>query len=487
MDASFSDALVFFGATGDLAHKQIFPALQALVKRHNLDIPIVGVAKAGWTLDQLKARARDSIATHGGLDEADFAKFSALLQYVDGDYREAGTYAQLRRALDQARRPLHYLAIPPSMFAAVAEGLAKAGLAHAGSPPSPSDRDARVVVEKPFGRDLQSARELGRILNQFFPEESIFRIDHFLGKEPVQNILYTRFANLFLEPLWNRTHVRSVQINMAENFGVQGRGKFYEEAGAIRDVIQNHLLQVLANLAMDPPTGEDHDAIRDEKTRILKAVQPLAPGNVVRGQFKGYRNEEGVAPDSSVETFAAIKLYIDTWRWAGVPFYIRAGKCLPVTCTEVIVSFRRPPRQTFAENKPGLPNRLRLRLSPGVVIALGVRVKLPGEAMEGEDVELIASHQPAGEMSPYERLLGDALRGDQSLFASEDAIEAQWRIVQPILDDATPVHEYEPNTWGPAEAGNMMDAEGGWVNPEVPNERLTNQAPTNLTPTKSNP
>ena len=461
MDDSLSDALVFFGATGDLAYKQIFPALQALVKRHNLDIPIVGVAKAGWTLDQLKARARDSISAEGGLDEAAFAKFSALLQYVDGDYRDAETYAQLRKLLGQARRPLHYLAIPPSMFGAVAEGLAHAGLAH-----SDSGGDARVVVEKPFGRDLDSARELGRILNRCFPEPSIFRIDHFLGKEAVQNILYTRFANSFLEPLWNRTYIESVQINMAENFGVQGRGRFYEEAGAIRDVIQNHLFQVLAYLAMDPPTGEDHDAIRDEKLRIMKAVRALTPADIVRGQFKGYKEEEGVAPNSTVETFAALRLFIDTWRWAGVPFYIRAGKSLPVTCTEVIVSFRRPPRNTFPERAPGLPNHLRLRLSPGVVIALGLRIKHAGEAMEGEDVELIAAHQPAGEMSPYERLLGDALHGDQSLFASEDGIEAQWRIVQQVLDDATPVHEYDQNTWGPPEAAKMMDAEGGWVNPQ---------------------
>jgi glucose-6-phosphate 1-dehydrogenase len=474
MDAIRSDALVFFGATGDLAYKQIFPALLALVKRHNLDIPIVGVAKAGWNLDQLKARARDSIAKHGGLNEADFAKFAALLRYVDGDYRDAATYTQLRQALGQARLPLHYLAIPPSMFAAVAEGLAKAGLA-----PSGKDGEARVVVEKPFGRDLESARELGRILHQFFPEPSIFRIDHFLGKEPVQNILYTRFANLFLEPLWNRTHVRSVQINMAENFGVQGRGRFYEEAGAIRDVIQNHLFQVLACLAMDPPTGEDHDAIRDEKARILKAVRPLVPGDIVRGQFKGYKQEEGVAPDSHVETFAAIRLFIDTWRWAGVPFYIRAGKCLPVTCTEVIVSLRHPPRETFSETTKGLPNRLRLRLSPEVVIALGMRVKRSGEAMEGEDVELIAARQPAGEMSPYERLLGDALHGDQSLFATEDEIEAQWRIVQPVLDDATPVYEYEQNTWGPAEATRLVGEAGGcWSNPEAPSADPASMAPS---------
>lgn len=457
MDDLHSDALVFFGATGDLAYKQIFPALQALVKRHNLDIPIVGVAKAGWTLDQLKARARDSVTEHGGLDEPAFAKLLTLLQYVDSDYREPETYATLRQVLGQARRPLHYLAIPPSMFAPVAEGLAHSGCA----------TDARVVVEKPFGRDLGSAQELSRILHEFFPEPSIFRIDHYLGKEPVQNILYTRFANLFLEPVWNRSHIQSIQINMAENFGVEGRGKFYEEAGAIRDVIQNHLFQVLACLAMDPPTGQERDAIRDEKARLLKAVKPLAIGDIVRGQFKGYLQEEGVAADSRVETYAAVRLFIDTWRWAGVPFYIRAGKCLPVTATEVIVSFKRPPRETFAEKALSLPNRLRFRLSPEVVIALGMRVKLPGERMDGEDVELIVKHQGTDEMSPYERLLGDALRGDQTLFAREDAIEAQWRIVEPVLGNATPVYQYEPNTWGPAEAESMIADPDGWVNPKA--------------------
>ena len=455
MDASHSDALVFFGATGDLAYKQIFPALQALVKRHGLNIPIVGVAKAGWNLDQLKARAHDSIAAHGGVEDGEFAKLAGLLQYVDGDYSDPATYTQLREVLGASQRPLHYLAIPPSMFATVAEGLEKSGCA----------KNARVVVEKPFGRDLESARELHRILNQVFPEDEIFRIDHFLGKEPVQNILYTRFANMFLEPLWNRTHVSSVQVTMAENFGVQGRGAFYEEAGAIRDVVQNHLFQVLACLAMDPPTGEAKDAIRDEKSRVLKAVRALSPDDVVRGQFKGYKQEKGVACDSTVETYAAVRLFVDTWRWAGVPFYIRAGKCMPVTSTEVVVRFNRPPRETFEQGSPGRPNRLRLRVSPEVVIALGMRVKLPGEHMEGEDVEMIAMHQSPDEMSPYERLLGDALHGDASLFAREDAIEAQWRIVEGILGDATPVHEYDQGSWGPAEAATMFGDEVGWHDP----------------------
>jgi glucose-6-phosphate 1-dehydrogenase len=456
-DAQNSDALVFFGATGDLAFKQIFPALLGLVKHHNLDIPIVGVAKAGWNLDQFKQRARDSVASQGPVDEPAFARLLQLLQYVDGDYKDPQTYAQLSAVLGARHCALHYLAIPPVLFGTVVEGLAKAGCAE----------NARVVVEKPFGRDLDSARKLNAILEEFFPESAIFRIDHFLGKEPVQNILYTRFANLFLEPVWNRTYIRAVQITMAENFGVKGRGRFFEEAGAIRDVIQNHLLQVLACLAMDAPTGQDHDSMRDEKTRILKAVRPLTPADIVRGQFRGYRQEDGVAPDSQVETYAAVKLYVDTWRWAGVPFYIRAGKCLPVTATEVVIDFKKPPRESFGEASTGPANHMRFRLSPDVVIALGMRVKIPGEQMAGEDVELIAHHQTGSELPPYERLLGDALRGDQLLFAPEDAVEAQWRIVDPVLESNTPCHEYEPNTWGPEEAERLIADHDVWLDPKA--------------------
>jgi len=451
-----ADALVFFGATGDLAYKQIFPALQALVQRHGFGLPIVGVAKAGWTLEQLHARARASLEERGTVEEAEFARLASLLRYVDGDYRDRDTFRRLRAALGAARRPLHYLAIPPSLFTAVAEGLADAGCA----------AGARVVVEKPFGRDAASARALNATLHRFFDERAIFRIDHFLGREAVQNILYTRFANSILEPLWNRTYVRSVQVMLAESFGVQGRGRFYEETGAIRDVIQNHLLQVLACLAMDPPTGEA-DAVRDEKARLLKAVRPLAPADVVRGQFRGYRDEPGVAPGSQVETFAAVRLAIDSWRWAGVPFYIRSGKCLPVTADEVRVEFRRPPRRTFEDRVDASPNHLRLQLSPEVMIALGLRVKLAGERMLGEPVSLVATHQRGDEMMPYERLLGDALRGDSTLFAREDAVEAQWRIVDPVLGDATPLHEYAPGTWGPPEADRLIAADGGWFNPEA--------------------
>ena len=450
-----SDAFVFFGAAGDLAYKKIFPALQALTRRGRLEMPVIGIGRAGWKAEQFRARARDSIGQHGALDAVAFPRLCARLQYVDGDYRDEATFARLGRALQGASRPLHYLAIPPSMFAPVIQGLTRAGCA----------TDARVIVEKPFGRDLASAQALNRTLHQSFPEAAIFRIDHYLGKEPVENLLYFRFANAFLEPIWNRNHVASVQLTMAEDFGVQGRGRFYEEVGAVRDVVQNHMLQVIALLAMDPPIGRGADAMRDEKLRIFNAMRPLAPADVVRGQFRGYRGEDGVAAGSRVETFAALRLHIDTWRWAGVPFYIRAGKRLPVTATEVVVALRRPPQAIFDDFEASPPNYFRFRLGPDVLIATGARVKAPGEPMVGRQVELIACDDAAGAMQPYERLLGDALLGDGSLFTRDDCVEAAWRVVEPILEDSAPPIEYAPGTWGPPEAERIVAGDGGWHSP----------------------
>ncbi len=451
-----SDAIVFFGATGDLAYKQIFPSLQGLIRDEGVNVPIIGVAKAGWSLEQLKSRAKESISNHGGIDGKAFDKLITLLRYVDGDYNDPATYAQLRQELKDARRPLHYLAIPPSLFATVAEGLAKHG----------EGVDARLVVEKPFGRDRASARELDRILARFFPEENIFRIDHYLGKEPVQNILYTRFANSMFEPVWNRIYVDSIQITMAESFGVEDRGKFYDETGAIRDVFQNHMLQVLASLTMDPPTGEEYDAVREQKAGLLKAVRPLDAAHVVRGQYRGYQSVPSVKPGSAVETFVAAKLFIDSWRWAGVPIYIRAGKALGATATEIMVDFKRPPRESFAEVIPPASGYMRMRISPDVNIAMGLRVKQPGERMEGQDVELILTEQAAAFMPPYRRLLGDAMRGIGDLFGRHDIVDAQWRIVEAVLDDAAPLIAYEQGSWGPEEADRLIGPHGPWHNPQ---------------------
>src|ERR1700731_68985 len=439
MNQLSSDAFVFFGATGDLAHKKIFPALYAMVRRSGLAIPIIGMARAGWTLEKLTARARESVEHGGDYEAGCFEKFSAQLRYVDGDYTDPATYTRLKQALGLATRPIHYLAIPPSMFASVVQGLAKSGGAD----------NARVIVEKPFGRDLASAQSLDETLHAVFSEESIFRIDHYLGKEAVQNLLYFRFANPFLEPIWNRNYVKDVQITMAESFGVQGRGAFYEEVGAIRDVVQNHLLQVIALLAMDAPVGHESQAMQTEKLRLFRAMRPVDPKEVVRGQFRGYRSENGVAKDSQMETFAAMRLHIDTWRWADVPFYIRTGKCLPISATEVIVNLRSPPLAIFDASAAMPTNYYRLRLSPEVVIGTGALVKRNGEDMRGERSELIARHQSQTEKSPYERLLGDAIRGDPSLFTQDETVEAAWRVVDPVLRDPLPVVEYEPGSWGP--------------------------------------
>ena len=458
MAIKHSDALVVFGVTGDLAHKQILPALYAMVKRGELTVPVIGVAFPKWSLERLQRRATDSIQRAGGIDnKAALKKLLSLLRYVSGDYKDPATFAAIKQALGSAKRPAYYLAIPPSLFETVIENLGKAGLA----------KDARVIVEKPFGRDLASARHLNRVAHAVFPEDSIFRIDHFLGKEAIMNILYFRFANSFLEPIWNRNYVASVQITMAETFGIKGRGGFYETAGCLRDVIENHLFQIVALLAMEPPATRDYGAVQTEKAKVFEAMRPLKPEDLVRGQYAGYRQEDDVARNSDVETFCAVRLFSDSWRWAGVPFYLRSGKCLPVTATEVLVELKPPAQRLFEDSQPkdGRANYVRFRSSPVAAIAIAARVKVPGQEYIGEERELYLCEELAGQEAPYERLLGDAMAGNGALFTREDAVEAAWAVVDPVLKKHERAKAYKRGTWGPKQADAILEPGEHWHNP----------------------